>query len=133
MNLPHNFATTFLLAVLLLLSGFVSAEESGNSNDTNVKVAAIIVNLPGPTQQFIQVEMTLKLASPEIAEKVRTYMPVIRHKMILLLSGKDAEQLRLVEGKKKLVQESKNAINQALDLKEKEGVSEVLFTSFLIQ
>ena len=53
--------------------------------------------------------------------------------MILLLSSKDANQLGSIEGKQKLVQESKVAINQALELPDKEGVTDVLFNSFIIQ
>ena len=140
MNLLKNFATLFLLVFLLLTIGVVSAEgggeggkEGGGGNALLAKVDPIVVNLTGPTQKFIQVEMTLKLAKPEVAEKVKFYMPVIRHKMILLLTSKDAAELGPMEGKQKLLQQSKDAVNQALELSEREGVTDVLFSSFIIQ
>jgi flagellar basal body-associated protein FliL len=38
-----------------------------------------------------------------------------------------------MEGKQKLVQEAKKVINEALELREKDGVTDVLFSSFIIQ
>ena len=57
-----------------------AAKPRGGSNGMFAKVEAIVVNLMGPTQQYIQIEMTLELAKPEVAERVKLYMPVIRHK-----------------------------------------------------
>jgi flagellar FliL protein len=138
MNLFKSLAISFLLGSFLLIVASANAEEGGSKaegseKDLLAKVAYIIVNLQGPTQKYIQVEMILKLAKPELAEKAKLYMPVIRNKMILLLSGKTAGQLESRESKLKLVKESKNAINEGLELTGKEGVTEVFFTSFIIQ
>jgi flagellar FliL protein len=136
MNFLNNLANCLLLGACLVGMNVASASEGGGGggggNDLLAKVEAITVNL-GTTPQYIQVEMTLKLAKLEVGERVKLYMPVIRHKMILLLSSKDAEQLGPIEGKQKLVQEAKEAVNQALELNEKEGVTDVLFSSFIIQ
>jgi flagellar FliL protein len=132
MNFFKDLATSFLLAVFLLATNAANAE--GSSKDgLHVRVDPIIVNLLGPEHKYIQVEITLQLAKPELEEKIKMYMPVIRDRMILLLASKDENQLAPTEGKQKLVRESKNAINQALGLTDKEGVTDVLFTSFIIQ
>ena len=139
MNLFKAFATPLLLAAFLLATSAIHAEEGGGKSEGGgkealiAKVAPIIVNLAGPTQKYVQVEIIFKLAKPETGEKIKTYMPVIRHKLILLLSSKDANQLESSEGKQKLLQESKNAVNQAMGLTDKEGVTDVLFSSFIIQ
>ena len=138
MNLFKNLAISLLLGVFILMANAASAEEGGGKaaeegKELLAKVDAIVVNLMGPSQQYVQVEMTLKLVKPEVGEKVKLYMPVIRHKMILLLTTKEASQLTPTEGKQKLVLESRDAINQALGLTEKEGVADVLFSSFIIQ
>ncbi len=141
MNSLKSLATFFLTVVLSFATcvggasegGGESGKEGGGGNGQLIKVDAIVVNLMGPNQQYLQVEMILKLAKPEVADRVKLYMPVIRHKMILLLSGKDANQLLPMEGKKKLLQESKDAVNEALELTDKEGVTDVLFGSFIIQ
>lgn len=140
MNLSKCIALTFLLGIFLLSTSFDSAAEGGEggggggeSKDKLPRIDTIIVNLMGSTPKFIQVEMTLKVAKPEVGDKIKTYMPVIRNNLILLLTTKDVKQLEPIEGKQKLVQESKQAINQALGLEEKDGVTDVLFTSFIIQ
>lgn len=133
MNLRKKSGIAFLLVVFSLAASSATAAEGGGNFSSLAKVAAIVVNLQGAPRQYIQVEMTLKFSRPELVERVKTYMPAIRHRMILLLSGKDANQLNPIEGKQKLLQESKAAVNQALELTDKDGISDVLFTSFIIQ
>lgn len=136
MSLFRGLAILFppsLLVAFLLAAGTANAAEGGGKDILHAKLEPIVVNLLGPTRQYIQVEMVLKLAKPEIGERIKLYMPVIRHKMILLLSSKNVQQLGPSEGKQKLVQESKSAVNQALELTEKEGVTDVLFDSLIIQ
>jgi len=136
MSVFKNIAAFFILVWILLTTSAAGASEGGESSgskDILAKVDAIVVNLKGPSKHYLQIEMTLKLAKPDVAEKIKLYMPVIRHKMILLLSSKDETQLEPVEGKQKLVEESKKTINQALELTDKEGVTDVLFSSFIIQ
>jgi flagellar FliL protein len=135
MNFLQRLFPSFLLSIFLSTAFSVSASEGGGGggNELIARVEPITVNLMGPSQQYIQVEMSLKLAKPEVAEKVKLFMPVIRHKMILLLTSKEASQLGPIEGKQKLVQEAKEAINQALELSEKDGVTDVLFNSLIIQ
>jgi flagellar FliL protein len=138
MKLLKNFTICCVMLIGLLATPIASAEGGGGeggpgANGLLAKVDAITVNLAGPTQQYIQVEMTLKLAKPEVSEKIKAFMPVIRHNMILLLTTKESAQLAPMEGKQKLVQEAKKVINEALELREKDGVTDVLFSSFIIQ
>lgn len=133
MTLPRNFAALLLAAFLIATSDVGAAEGGDNSKSLLSKVDVIVVNLTGPTRRYLQVEIVLKLASPEVGDKIKTYMPVIRNRLILLLSNKSAEQLGPIEGKQKLVLESRDTINQGLGLTEKNGVTEVLFESFIIQ
>ena len=127
MSAFKKLANLFLLGGMLLTSGIAGAGEGGEgggggSKDMLAKVEAIVVNLNEPTTHYLQIEMTLKLAKPDVAEKIKLYMPVIRHKLILLLSSKNTSQL-----------ESKRPINQALERSDKERVTDVLFNSFIIQ
>ena len=129
------------VGILLLMSLFwvASAHASGHGgggegggSSAYEKLEPFTVNLVG-LHQILQVALTLKLSKPESGEKVKFYMPVIRHEMILLLSDKTADQVQSPEGKLKLIQETKLAVNKAIELDEKEGVSDVLFDSFIIQ
>lgn len=60
-------------------------------------------------------------------------MPMIQHEMILLLSNSEADQIATAEGKHKLKESTKKAINKVIGLTEKDGVTDVLFESFIIQ
>ncbi len=134
MNLLKKFAPFFLLVAFLLATGAANAEEGGGGKDMlHAALEPITVNLLGPTRQYVQVEMSLRLAKPELVDKIKLYMPVVRNTMILLLTSKEVNQLTPLEGKMKLVQESKNALNRALGLSEKEGITDVLFTALIIQ
>jgi flagellar FliL protein len=52
--------------------------------------------------RFLQVGITLKIFDPSLEEKIKTSMPEIRNKILLLLSERRASELTPVEGKKKL-------------------------------
>lgn len=124
------------LALLLLTSLFVvanaQASEGGGGGGAYEKLEPFTVNLVD-AGKVIQVVLTLKLAKPESGEKVKLFMPVIRHEMILLLSGKTSAQLESSAGKQRLIVETKAVANKAIELSPKEGVSDVLLESIIIQ
>jgi len=55
--------------------------------------------------QVLAVDITLKVASMELADKIRQRLPEVRSRLIFLLSSKRASELMQIDGKKKLVQE----------------------------
>jgi len=122
------------LILLLLAVLSANASEGGGKEGEGLyqKLDPFTVNLAGLTQ-VIQMSITLKLAKPETGAKVILYTPAVRHAVILLLSEKNAEQLSTPEGKKRLILETRAAINKAIELNVKEGVAEVLLESVLIQ
>jgi len=96
-------------------------------------VEPLTVNLKGEQMQYLQVSITLKLAKPEASAKVKLHMPVIRNNMIYLLSEKTPEEISNMEGKQRLLAESREAVNRAIELEAAEGVADVLFETFIIQ
>ena len=137
MNSRKNLSPIFLL--MLILASFLhtnwalaGGHESGGGASAYTKLDVFTVNLKD-LSQYLQVGITLKGATPETAETISAYMPVIRHALILLLSSKDATQLSTLEGKTSLGEEAKKAINKAIGLTDKQGVSGILFESFIIQ
>lgn len=123
---------SFVMAALVIGTVEANAKE-GSKDELHAKLETFTVNLSGPTQKYLQVDITLSLANVQAVESIKTYMPEIRHKMILLLTSKEASILVTNEGKKKLLQEAKKAANSVIHVTEKEGVADVLFTSFIIQ
>ncbi len=132
-SILRKFLTLLLLAPIFMAAG-ANAEGGGEggSNGAYEKLEPFTVNLVG-LRQVIQVSLTLKLAKPEAGEKVKTYMPVIRHEMILLLSGKSAEQVETSAGKQRLILETRAAVNKAIESNAKEGIADVLFEQIIIQ
>lgn len=128
-----------LLAGLIIVLGFAcgGAHASGGGGGEGggtlyAKIGTFTVNLQN-ISEFLQADVSIKLPNAQLLDSVKTYLPYIKHELILLLSSQDSQQLASVAGKQKLVEETKSAINKALKLNDKDGVSDVLFESFVIQ
>lgn len=121
-----------------------------------VKFEAFTVKLQSDGQQesYLQTTPELRVIDAPTGERVKQYTPAIRHKVLLLLSGKKPSDLSTPQGIQRLSNEVRDAINVILDgpkakAKGKVGdeaaaeasdtagaddsVQEVLFTSFIIQ
>ena len=126
------------LGIVSLLLSLGNAHASGGGGggegaSAYEHVEPLTVNLRGGEQQYLQVSITLKLAKPEASAKVKLHMPAIRNNMIYLLSEKSAEDISNMEGKQRLLVESRDAVNKAIGLEAAEGVADVLFETFVIQ
>ncbi len=94
------------------------------------------VNLtPGESgDQYLQVALTLQVADQAQVDRLKLYMPQVRSRILLLLSSKKASEISSVEGKKKLSAEIIAQINLPFTPQsERQSVSDVFFTSFVIQ
>lgn len=93
------------------------------------------VNLqPDPEEKFLQLEISLQVASPEQAELLKTQMPAVRNRLLMLLTSKMASEISTSEGKQQLSDEIVAEVKKPFskDAKPQE-VSGVFFTSFVIQ
>jgi flagellar FliL protein len=93
------------------------------------------VNLqPENGDQYLQVAFTLQVEGPEQAELIKTNMAKVRSRVLLLLSGKKASEINTVEGKQQLAGEILAVVKAPFsEHEEEQEVSDVLFTSFIIQ
>lgn len=101
-----------------------------------VPLTSFTVNLQpeGESGQYLQVEMTLQVAGAEQAELFKTNMAKVRNRVLILLSSKKASEISTVEGKQQLAKEIVEVTRQPFVEKgDEQEVSEVLFTSFIIQ
>ncbi|QYF92026.1 flagellar basal body-associated protein FliL [Massilia sp. PAMC28688] len=100
-----------------------------------VVIEPFTVNLqPEDGEQYLQIQFTLQVSSVEQVELIKTNMPHVRNRMLLLLSGKKASEISTVEGKKQLSKEIIEAVKQPFfDKGPPQEVSDVMFTSFIIQ
>jgi flagellar FliL protein len=100
-----------------------------------VPVEPFTVNLqPETGEQYLQVQFTLQVGGAEQATLIKDNMAIVRNRVLLLLSSKKASEISTLEGKQQLAAEIEAVINDPF---EKEGdeqdVTDVLFTSFIIQ
>jgi len=100
-----------------------------------VPLEAFTVNLqPENGDQYLQVQLTLQVAGLEQVELIKANMALVRNRVLLLLSSKKASEINTVAGKQQLSKEIQAAIRQPFAAKgEPQDVTDVLFTSFIIQ
>jgi flagellar FliL protein len=100
-----------------------------------VAVEPFTVNLqPENGDQYLQVQFTLQVQGPEQAEVIKDNMAQVRSRVLLLLSGKHASEINTVDGKRQLAGEILNTVKTPFVEKgEPQEVTDVLFTSFIIQ
>jgi len=98
-------------------------------------VEPFTVNLqPENGDQYLQVAFTLQVDGAEQAEVIKTNMAKVRSRVLLLLSGKKASEINTVEGKQRLAGEILAVVKEPFaEHGDEQEVSDVLFTSFIIQ
>ncbi|UGQ45216.1 flagellar basal body-associated protein FliL [Massilia endophytica] len=100
-----------------------------------VAIEPFTVNLqPEDGEQYLQLAFTLQVGGLEQVELIKKNMPKVRSRILLLLSSKHASEINTPEGKQQLSTEIMQTLKQPFTAGEPEqDVSEVLFTSFIIQ
>ena len=98
---------------------------------------AFTVNLIGEENQdpqFLQVSVTLQAKDAQGVDGIKEHMPMIRNRMLLILSRKKASEVSSAQGKDKLVEEIMTELNKPYEEDDEEQhVIAVFFTTFIIQ
>ena len=94
-----------------------------------------VVNLQSDTgDKFLQVSMTLQMQDDEQVNLVKSNMPQVRSRLLMLISSKDANEILTSEGKEKLIEEIVAQVSLPFAAKgTPQKISGVFFTSFIIQ
>lgn len=102
-----------------------------------VPVEPFTVNLQPDSEgseQYLQLAFTLQVGSLEEVENIKQNMPKVRSRVLLLLSSKRASEINTPEGKQQLSSEIIEQMKLPFENRgDEQDVSEVLFTSFIIQ
>jgi len=83
--------------------------------------------------RYVQTEIQLKAFNEEALAEAEYNMPAVRNRLIMLLSDQDFDQLRKVEGKEALRKAVLGAVNSELSFSGDKVISDVYFTSFVLQ
>jgi len=98
-----------------------------------VALETFTANLSGG-DEVIQIDISVLVSKEEDAVFVKTHMPVLRDRILNLLTTKDAESLKTVDGKlslsKEIIKEANKSYGKQTQKLEIQGV---FFTSFVIQ
>ena len=100
-----------------------------------VSLDTFTVNLqPDPDEKFLQLELSLQVASTEEAELLKGQMPAVRSRLLMLLTSKKATDISTGEGKKLLTEEIIAEVKKPFSKNAKpQEIIGVFFTSFVIQ
>jgi flagellar FliL protein len=102
---------------------------------TFVTLEPFTVNLQQENgDHFLQAGIVIQVAEPKVGEAMKTYMPIIRNRILLLLSSKMPSELVSLDGKKKLVSELIAAVRESIPGASPErGIENAYISSFVIQ
>ncbi len=85
-------------------------------------------------EHYLQTSIVFEVADEKIADLIKAQMPVIRSKMLLLLSSKRPSEIKSPQGKEKLAEEIVTEARKHLNVKSPElALISVLFNAFVIQ
>jgi len=88
----------------------------------------------GGRQHYLQVSLAVLTREEEALTALKTHMPLVRNRIVLLLSGEVFEQLQSDEGRVQLQQKLLAAIQEILQKETgKPGIDQVFFTGFVMQ
>jgi flagellar FliL protein len=98
-------------------------------------------------EQYLQLVLNFRAANVKLGEEIKSYMPELRHHILMLLSSKKASEISSVDGRESLANQICIEANKVLGYEPPhrnkkhqdedevcEGpVNSVLFTSFIVQ
>ncbi|MEX0830065.1 MAG: flagellar basal body-associated FliL family protein [Nitrospirales bacterium] len=132
-------------AAWFLMGGQNEEGEQHAKNDHGDDTGGKHVDEPGPVMElepfllnladrdelrFLKVSIKLELDRPEEKTDYQNKVPAIRDALLVLLSSKESQLLRTVNGKRRIREEIMTRVNGVMS---KGKVANVFFTDFIIQ
>lgn len=129
----------FVFLLVLNIPNIAIAAGGSSSKATSSKYFKIspqtVVNISDKGKvRHLQVGVQLRLDEPDDSSIVEEHIPAIQHELVMLLSGREAQNVRSVQGKELLRTEAMEKIKIVLE--ENTGraiINAVYFTAFVIQ
>lgn len=111
--------------------------EEPSGPPTFVVMDQFVVNLAEPdSTRYLQIGITYEVSGPATSEEIKNFTPVIRSRILLVLSGKNVSNLTSIEGKQQLMDELVDLARVTIKGDPKDptrGIRDVHFSSFVIQ
>lgn len=132
----------FILTILIS-STQVWAAEDEETEETPVKITsyvslgdAMVLNLSNNSKRltFLQLKADLLLEDADSEALITTHLPAIRHELIVLLSEQSAMDMKSPTKREEVRKIASAQIKEMMvELTGNEDISDVLFSSFLVQ
>lgn len=130
------------VAAFFLMSGESSESETEEDaepivvNTTYVDIPQpILVNIPGTSKpRMVKMTISFSVTNPELAEKVKKHLPLLRSEILVFTATQDADVLMTPEGQAVFRQQMLEKLQAAMEAEEQAKlIDRVLFTSFVMQ
>ena len=109
------------------------AKAEGSHDETGpvMELEPFLLNLADRDElRFLKVSIKLELDRPEEKTDFKNKVPAIRDALLVLLSSKESQLLRTVNGKRRIREEIMTRVNGVMS---KGKIANVFFTDFIIQ
>lgn len=129
-----SWLPVLLLAITLpLQAGKTNEEKNASPVDYLPIKPKLIVNLEG-RRRYLRTDIQLMIDGKENLERIRQYLPIIRHSLIMLFSDLPEKRVTNLEQREKLRRDALQEVRKVLDrYAGSEGIEDILFTEFLVQ
>lgn len=127
---------SFVLVFTLLTSAWAS-EDPKTLQHSFYDLEPVVVNLAAPdTDRYLQVTFAFEVDGQGTLDNIKSYLPIIRSRALMVLSTKTVEDVSSLEGKNMLMAQLLDAARYTLSETSpsaQKGIEDVHLTSFVIQ
>ena len=93
----------------------------------------VTVSEGGARTRILHVAITLRVANNASTQIIEEYMPMVRDRVLKILSEQHPQFIQTPEGREQLVATLNHSLSQPFDAKSTADITHVLFTAFVIQ
>ena len=130
-----------ILCSIILMLGFTQANAAEDETEAQATSAYVslgepmVLNLSGTRRlSFLQLSADVLVSDSDAETTIKTHVPAIRHSLIMLLSEQKAGDIKSPARREEIRQQATTQVQALIaDLSGNEVVSEVLFSSILVQ
>ncbi|MFN7834490.1 MAG: flagellar basal body-associated protein FliL [Burkholderiaceae bacterium] len=109
------------------------AEKHGPPVFTQLEPFVVNLNDAG-SERYLQVGIAFEVKDAKISELVKAYTPILRSRILLVLTSKEVKDVGTIEGKQKVMDELLDMARETIAGPTKDkGIVDVHFSSFVIQ
>lgn len=132
-RLSSSIRSLGLAALLVCSPPLIAAEHGGGGAAPAPMQFTVNIGKTLEEMRFLMTTIVLEYATPEAQTRFNEYKPKLQHHIILMLSDESPSELLTAKGKQELQERIASGLNKLLDEDTKTGITEVLFTDFIIQ